>query len=244
MFLRQSIGWGFVALLVATFALAQPTTRVYLNGEVTPVYFNDGDTFKILGGSLTGSSARIAGFNTLESYGPVHQWGEWTAKELYFNAKQATLNARRGVWHCTSDLSKDTYGRILCNCHDLALDQISKGLAHAMSIDEKPANSELIKVQQEAIKKQVGFWAHGAPEYILTSPHSNDESGTEESYDRFVSTLDGHSEKSEHGHVYKPCEKVCYSPSAVKNKAADAASCMTYVGYNNRFGPMRAECLK
>ena len=55
----------------------------------------------------------------------------------------ATLNARWGVWHCTSDLSRDGYGRILWDCPDLAVDHLSKGLAHAMNVDDEPARAEL-----------------------------------------------------------------------------------------------------
>ena len=68
-------------------AVAEPASQVFLNGVPTPVFFNDGDSFRILEGPLKGTKARLAGFNTLESYGPVHQWGGWHAKELYAIAK-------------------------------------------------------------------------------------------------------------------------------------------------------------
>ena len=104
--LASILGLGFVLNVHGT-----PRTRVSLNGQVAPVFFNDGDSFRVLSGDLKGSKARLAGFNTLESYGAVHSWGSWTKKELYALAKMGTYNAREGIWTCTSDLSTDTYGR-------------------------------------------------------------------------------------------------------------------------------------
>lgn len=113
------------ALLVAA-ALAwttpgsaeEPTTRVVLNGVRMPCVFQRRRQLQGASGPLAGTTARLAGFNTLESFGPVHQWGAWHAYELYIMAKMATLNARRGSWHCDSDLSRDGYGRILWTCPD------------------------------------------------------------------------------------------------------------------------------
>ena len=76
-------------------AAAEPETLVILNKKATPVYFNDGDTFRALAGPFAGPSNRLAGFNTLESYGSVHRWGKFEAKELYNLAKIATWNAQR-----------------------------------------------------------------------------------------------------------------------------------------------------
>ena len=62
---------------IAHQALAsEPRTKVVVNGLMSPVYFNDGDTFRVLSGQLSGTKARLEGFNTLESFGPVHQWGD------------------------------------------------------------------------------------------------------------------------------------------------------------------------
>ena len=88
--------------MIAGPAGAEPASKVFLNGVPAPVYFNDGDSFRVLSGKFAGLKGRLAGFNTLESYGPVHQWGTWTYKEMYVLAKMATLNARRGTWSCTS----------------------------------------------------------------------------------------------------------------------------------------------
>ncbi|MDA0713500.1 MAG: thermonuclease family protein [bacterium] len=234
-------------------SLPQEDSEVYVNGEKMKVYFNDGDTFRVLQGSLRGSSARLVGFNTLESYGPVHQWGDWTAKELYKNSYDATKNARRGGWHCETDSDKDGYGRILADCRDLALDMISKGLAHAMTVTSEGATEDLVKAQQKAIKNKIGFWKKGVPDYILTSAHSMAEFAGEESsyegarakkrsYDRFVSTKDGHSFVSNHGNTYEECEIVSYLPKGVRD--AKSASAFVYVDFKHRYGANRAECLR
>lgn len=192
-------------------AAVLPLTRVFLNGIPTPVWFNDGDSFRISGGPMDGGKTRLAGFNTLESFGPVHQWGTWHPFELYVVSKMATYNARRGVWHCSSDLALDTYGRTLWECPDLIIDDVRKGLAHVMSVDDEPANIAFIRAQRRAIAERRGIWAHGVPDFILTSAHSADEDPTRDhSYNRLVSTIDGHSEPWEHDEVYDECETLCH----------------------------------
>ena len=210
-------------------ATAQQTpiaSKVYLNGVPYPVFFNDGDSFRVLAGPLKGSKARLAGFNTLESYGTTHSWGGWTARELYHNAKQGTYNARRGpcwddktkryrrgcgkAWHCTSDMKRDGYGRILWWCPDLAEDQIRKGIAHVMSV-HGPGVPMLVAAQKDAIKHRRGMWAHGVPRYVVTSLHSADEPWFKGfPYNRMVSTVDGSSRKWRHRKLYAECTKVCW----------------------------------
>ena len=77
---------------------SQGKSEILLDGRIYKVRWGDGDTFRLK--TLTGKkkSARLAGFNTLESYGPVHRWGEWTADELYqlANAAGVVAAARRG----------------------------------------------------------------------------------------------------------------------------------------------------
>ncbi|MFN3197667.1 MAG: thermonuclease family protein [Bradymonadia bacterium] len=202
-------------LCLAAFSTAhgRAQSKVFLNGVPHPVHFNDGDSFQVISGQFAGTKARLAGFNTLESFGPVHRWGKWTAKELYKNAKMATMNARRGVWHCESDLKTDFYGRILWWCEDLAVDQVRKGLAHAMSVTEEAAKPAVVAAQQEAIANRRGMWAHGVPEFVLTSIHSNDERpGDKKSYNRLVSSNDGHSRRWQHELLYSECEEVCWQP--------------------------------
>lgn len=209
-------GVGAYALLFLLGALVVPPdaqaalTRVYINGRPTTVRFSDGDSFRILEGEHAQRNTRLAGFNTLESFGPAHQWGDWHPYELYVVAKQATYNAARGVWHCTTDNSADGYGRLLLDCPDLAVDQIRKGYAHTMEVDDVPSRPAYIRAQQEAMRERRGMWAHGVVDFVLTSLHSRDEDPTRPThYNRLVSTRDGHSEAWEHRDRYAECSWQC-----------------------------------
>ena len=86
------VGAWFTSIESAT---ANDMSRVFLNGRPVPVRFNDGDSFRIFSGEYSGSQCRLFGFNSLESFGPAHQWGSWHPYELYINAKLATVNGRR-----------------------------------------------------------------------------------------------------------------------------------------------------
>ncbi|MCA9697257.1 MAG: hypothetical protein KC431_07015 [Myxococcales bacterium] len=222
--LTAALGLGAAALLgdSETGQAAEPQTKVMLNGEAVPVYFNDGDSFRVLGGPYKDAKARLSGYNTLESYGAVHRWGGWTTKELYVIAKMATYNGRDGVWECTTDGKTDTYGRILVWCPKLAEDQVRKGYAHVMSIDDNPGDATLIAAQQDAIAAHRGIWAHGVPEFILTSIHSKEEDvdgkGT---YNRLVSSADGHSVKWRHSDRYRECDDVCQYEYSVDGAVID-----------------------
>lgn len=232
--------------LCFTFPLLAFDTPIKLDGKEYSVYFNDGDTFQIHSSQISQAaqnhkiSARLKGFNALEAYGPVHQWGTWTAEELYENSKEATAEARKGGWHCQTVGARDKYGRILVDCPDLSKALISKGLAHVMFVNSADYDSELVQVQQQAIHNQVGMWKKSIPNYILTSIHSaaeKDLSG--KAYDRFVSTRDGHSLVRNHTNAYHTCEKVAYTP-----EEKETASTMVYVPFETRYGPHKAICLK
>jgi endonuclease YncB( thermonuclease family) len=204
-------------LLAAVVVVALPVhageayTKVFINGRATPVTFNDGDSFRPQAGPYKGSQSRLSGFNTLESFGAVHSWGTWSARELWVMAKLATKNAQRGVWHCETDGKKDGYGRLLMFCKDLAKSHIAQGLAMVMSVDNKPGDAELIATQREAIANRRGMWAHGVPSYVLSSLHATSEGGGKDgkTYNRLISTADGHSEKWLHTDDYAECQKVC-----------------------------------
>lgn len=216
-----------VALVVAIPGPAEGTsyTRVFINGAPVPVHFNDGDSFRIFDGEYRGSQCRLAGFNTLESFGPAHQWGEWHPYELYINAKMATYNGRRGTWHCTTDGSRDGYGRVLMDCPDLATDQIRNGFAHAYNVDDTPSRAYYLRAQQEAIRNRRGMWAHGVPDYVMTSIHSADEDvGRDHHYNRLVSVRDGHSESMQHRNTYAECSWVCDEEVRVDLPAVQAAA--------------------
>ena len=207
---------GSLALVALTLAAApagaaEARTRVLLNGVPTPVVFNDGDSFRVLSGPMTGAKARLMGFNTLESHGAVHQWGGWTTKELYVIAKMATYFARDNVWECSTDGKTDGYGRMLVLCPELAKEQIRRGHAHAMTVSDDPSPPELLEAQREAIAARRGIWAHGVPEYVLTSLHSIEEDTEGKGvYNRLVSTADGHSVKWRHKDRYDECDNVCH----------------------------------
>ena len=224
---------GLLALWPLT-AEAKPVTRVYLNGLLAPVYFTDGDSFTVLNGAYTGLKTRLSGFNTLESFGPVHRWGSWDARELNVIAKMATLNARRGVWHCYSDLRRDGYGRALWFCPDLAIDQVRKGLGHAMTMTGSAAPGELLAAQREAMAEKRGLWAKGVPTYIVTSTHSVAEGYAGQTYNRLIATSDGHTEQWRHNDTYAVCQDVCHPSGA----------CMRYVPFEQRYGEQRAACLR
>ncbi len=225
---RSLVAVVLVAVVLAAWrsgARAEPASRVYLNGVASAVYFNDGDSFRVISGPLTGNKARLEGFNTLESFGPAHQWGSWNAWELYVNAKMATLNARTGVWHCTSDMDRDGYGRTLWICPDLAVDHIRKGLAHVYSVDDNPGRVEYIRAQRTAIRDRRGMWAHGVPEFIVTSIHSADEDPERDfAYNRMISVRDGHSDSMKHTQSYSECQMVCMTEKRVDYTRVDAVA--------------------
>ena len=201
---------ALVPLRAAPSAKADTTTLVFVNGRMTRVYFNDGDSFRLLDGPYANSGARLAGFNTLESFGPVHAWGTFHPYEIYVLAKEATWHARRGVWHCGTDERRDGYGRLLLDCPDLAVSQIGRGFAHAMQINDRPSNPAYLRAQRGAQEARRGIWAHGIPGFVLTSIHSLDEDPRREwHYNRRVSTRDGHSESRQHRETYRECQWVC-----------------------------------
>lgn len=213
----------------------EATTVLHFNGKRTLVFFNDGDTFRIKDGEFKGTSVRIQGYNTLETYGPVHQWEGSSADYLYIVAIRATGAARRGGWRCISNNLRDTYGRLLATCDDLAISLIKKGYAHAYSVDANKADTRYLDVQKLAQAAKEGIWKYGVPKFIITSLHSADERNNKKAYNRLISTDDGTTRKWAHNDVYEECETVC-----VKD---EPDSCMIYVPFDNRYGDARPECL-
>ena len=207
-----------------------PPTLV-LDGVATPVYWDDGDTFRTTPeGDEEVMKARMAGYNTLESYGPVHRWGDFTAAELYDTATSATDMANSQIWICTVEPGGGGYGRALVNCGALRHALLSAGLAHVFALDESPPEADLA-AQAQAIEAGVGMWAKGAPAWLTTSLHSEDESNRP-AYNRACSTTTGLCEKRDHSDTYTTCNEVCVEDS-----------CMIYVPYQERYGAERAACL-
>lgn len=207
---------------------------VELNGMRTEVRWSDGDSFKILDGMHKGKGTRLSGYNTLESFGPVHQWGDYTAKDLFFQAKGAGKYAASQVWKCTADSAKvDFYGRLLVYCPDLVKYMVAEGHGHLMAVGDDKVDAEALKAQLLAIKLAKGIWEKGVPKAIITSLHSIDENpGAVKAYNRLVDPLTGISRTVEHTEKYTECQVVCME-----------GSCMTHVPFKRRYGKDQAPCI-
>ena len=213
-------------------ALVPSGPSLILDGESFQVDWDDGDTFSYVDPKTQKKvSARLNGFNTLESYGPVHQWGEWTAKELYDLAKEAGVFARAQIWTCTDTQKGGGYGRILVDCPDLRDAIIRAGLAHPFSVDQ-PAPEADLKALKFAIDTKAGIWAKGAPQKLITSLHSQAERDDKDAYNRVCDLTTGQCDVENHTDTYSTCQNVCLHDS-----------CMLYVPYKERYGEQRASCL-
>ena len=216
-------------------AAPERTPAILLNGERMAVRWSDGDTFSFTSGPHRKAKVRLLGFNTLESYGPVHRWGEWLAKELYEIATSSQTIGESRVWSCKKDGGKDGYGRLLVSCPDAALELVGQGHAHVMALDDTPRPA-LLEAQRAAQKARRGIWAKGIPPVVVTSVHSADEKdGKDGGYNRVVDTQTGQSTVREHNTNYEACQEVCEGP-------AETPSCMVYVPYEKRYRD-RPPCL-
>ncbi len=214
--------------------------KVRLNDALTQAAWDDGDTFAVPGEGDKPKRMRLAGYNTLESYGPVHRWGGWTAQELYDLAKQAGKVAGEKDWACSLGEGEGGYGRKVADCPELRRELLSKGLAHVFEVDGEP-NADDLAAQQQAIADKVGMWAKGAPEGLVTSLHSLDEKPDQEkTYNRVASLTTGLASKQEHAESYAACQEVCVGGAPPEG----TGSCMVYVPYNQRYGDKQADCLK
>jgi len=207
---------------------------IELDGERLSVRWSDGDSFKFLSGPYKGSGVRLTGYNTLESYGPVHRWGDWTGGELYEIARSSKDLAGAHVWRCTSDGDRDGYGRVLVDCPGVAAHLVDMGHAHVFSM-EGEGPDELLRLQRRAQRKGRGIWRRGVPEALVTSLHSDDE-GSKQAYNRVVDTQTGLSSVREHSDVYGICQEVCEG-------APGSGSCMTYVPFRLRYRD-KPDCLR
>jgi endonuclease YncB( thermonuclease family) len=209
---------------------------VTIDGTRRAVRWIDGDTFRILDGPEAGRSARVAGYNTLESYGPVHRWGAWRPEELLAVAKEATRFARTGEWHCARQDGEDRYGRLLVSCPDAARALVEAGLAMVFAVDGPP-DEALLAAQRAAQERGSGMWRKGVPPLLPSSLHSADEPDlVDGAYDRIVDTRTGKTEPRRHERTYRVCQQVCVA------EGRDRA-CMTYVPFARRYRD-RPACLR
>jgi len=209
---------------------AGEATVVIIEGQPVEARWDDGDTFswREAGRKRT---ARMRGYNTLESYGPVHQWGGWTEAELYTLAKSSARLARSRQWACSLTDGDGGYGRVVVDCPGLRREMLRQGMAHAFWIDED-APAEDLAVQQRAIARGVGMWEKGSPDGLLTSLHSDHES-ERAAYNRVCNLQTGMCPKVEHEEDYETCQKVCMQ-----------GSCMLYVPFTSRYGDRKAACIQ
>lgn len=205
--------------------------RVILDGVELKANWDDGDTFSAKHPE-TGEKikARLNGYNTLESYGPVHVWGDWTASELYGIAKAAGELAKTKTWTCTDTKKGGGYGRLLVDCPDLRKEMLESGMAHVFAI-ENPAPSEDLAAMRIGMDSNKGMWEKGVPRYLVTSLHSQDEKPDKEVYNRVCDLDVGQCAPQTHNQTYGICEKVCVEDS-----------CMIYVPFPRRYRN-KAECL-
>ena len=211
-----------------------PDANVLLDGVAVVADWDDGDTFAFIdANSGERVKARLSGFNTLESYGPVHRWGDWTGAELYQLAKQAGVRARDSQWECQQLPGSCGYGRICVACPDLQTTLLREGLAHVFALKD-PADPAMLEAQRAAQEDGSGMWEKGVPKELVTSLHSLDEKPDKnQTYNRLISTKTGKSTQLHHSDNYESCRWVCPTDS-----------CMLYVPYKQRYGADRADCLQ
>ena len=208
---------------------------VVLDGRKTRVVWNDGDSFRVIRGPHKEMRARLAGYNTLESYGPVHFWGPMHGYDLYDNAKQGTELAKSRVWECSTKEGGGGYGRTLVECPKLREEMIRQGVAHVFAVVGN-GDPKLIEIQLEAQKNRRGMWSKTIPSTIVTSIHSITEKEGEKGaqvYNRVCDTRTGRSWKVKHTAEFKACDAFCHG-----------GSCMLYVPFELRYGDKRPECLR
>lgn len=208
-----------------------------LNGERTKVVWTDGDSFSIKEGQYKGRGTRLQGYNTLEAYGPVHRWGEWTAEELFEIAKASSSVAAAQEWKCSTDGKEDGYHRLLIKCPDLAVEIVRQGHAMAYAVEGEKVDPKLLEAQQDAMSAGRGMWKKGVVKGVMTSAHSMGEDGDEgPAYNRVVDTRSGAALKRKHEKKYATCEEVCETTDGDQ-------SCMVYVPFKIRYRN-KPDCLK
>ena len=148
-----------------------------LDGVELQARWDDGDTFSAHtqdGENKKKIKARMNGYNTLESYGPVHSWGSWTEQELYRFAKESGKVAQASIWTCSDLHTGGGYGRLLVDCPDLRSKLLREGYAHPFSVKNAAPQKDLEDMKYARDNKK-GIWEKGTPNYLITSLHSQSE---------------------------------------------------------------------
>lgn len=216
--------------------------QIVLNGLVERVNWSDGDSFRVIGGARDGQKARLQGYNTLESYGPVHFWGDGHGWDFYRVHKDATDFVRSEEWECDTQGDVDGYGRILVACPELRRQIVLRGLAHVYAYGDEEPDPDLVALMHKAQNQRVGMWKYGIPRGIVTSVHSIDEGRDDldddrgggdrkESYNRIADTQTGKTYTVKHQKVFKTCDVFCH-----------AGSCMLFIPFKDRYGDTKPAC--
>ena len=202
---------------------------IVLDGDDVRVRWADGDSLTLESGARSQEGARLAEFNTLESYQAVQRWGDWSYEALADVNATATALARSRAWACTSTSEGGGYGRTLIECPGLRDELITRGLAHLFTI-RTPLDVDTIGLQRTAQESRRGIWANGVPDGIVTSVSSTAD-GHDRTFDRVVNTQTGQADRTFHEVAYTTCHEVCHS-----------GSCMRYLPFDRRFGPNAVRC--
>lgn len=225
---------AFALAVAASSAQARQERRgaegdVQLAGEQVRVRWTDGDTFRIGSGPYRGRSARLAGVNALEPFGPVHRIGASGGAALLAIAKGSAAVAAAAGGRCEIAGRSDRYGRLLVSCPEAAEALVSAGHAMVFAMDG-PADARLVALQRDAQRAGAGIWAGGAPPLVPTSLHSTDEPdlGQRGAYDRVADTRTGGAAARHHARSYGLCEEVCLGDGPDR-------ACMTYVPFARRY---------
>jgi len=226
---------GLLAALLAA-ATGSAHGEVVLDGARVPVWWSDGDTFRVESGPRAGERVRLLGVNALESYGPVHRWGTWRPRDLETIAKGAATVAAAAGGSCTSG-GKDGYGRTLAACPEAERALVESGAAMVFAVEAPPVPA-LLEFQRRAQSAGAGIWKGGVPPRIPTSVHSEGEPDLHggRPYDRIVDTRTGVASVHPHHEVRTDCQEVCVGEGAER-------ACMIYVGYEHRYRD-RPACLR
>lgn len=205
-------------------------SSVVLDGTRMAVRWSDGDSFRFLDGPHRGMSARLKGYNTLETFGSVHRWGTWTPEDLLAIAKSCAKLAGAKVWSCRTEGQQDGYMRLLVECPDLTRELVRTGVAMVYAPEGSRPDAPALALQAEAMREKRGLWRLGAPRGVVTSVHSvgEDARTATEAYNRVVDTRTGRALVRRHTSRYAVCEEVCEDTDG-------DSSCMTYVPFEQRY---------